>query len=80
MFNRPEIGKKKGYITAKYQSNLHGLGIIRSKGKGFWGWLNSIPKTGDAGLGWGLFLCFGTAGIVIGIAIARRRRDKKYEN
>ncbi|MDW2798787.1 SpaA isopeptide-forming pilin-related protein [Clostridium boliviensis] len=79
MFNSPERGKKKGIITAQYQSNLYGLGITSHKGKGFWGWLSRLPKTGDGGLGGRFVLCIGLAGIVTGIVIVRRRRDKKDE-
>jgi uncharacterized surface anchored protein len=80
MLNSPESGKKKGFITAKYQSNLNGLGIASHKGKGFWGWLSRLPKTGDVGMGGGLLLCLGLAGIVTGITIVRRRSDKKDES
>jgi uncharacterized surface anchored protein len=79
MLNSPESGKKKGFITAKYQSNLNGLGITSHKGKGFWGWLSRLPKTGDVGLGGGLLLFLGLAGIVTGNTIVRRRSDKKDE-
>jgi len=74
MFNSPERGKKKGIITAKYQSNLYGLGITSHKGTGFWNWLSKLPKTGDAGLSGGLILSLGLAAIVSGIAILKRRR------
>lgn len=74
MLNRSEKGKKKGIITAKYETNLYGLGITSHKGTGFWNWLSKLPKTGDAGLSGGLILSLGLAAIVSGIAILKRRR------
>ncbi len=79
MFNSPERGKKKGIITAKYQSNLYGLGITSHKGTGFWNWLSKLPKTGDAGIRGGLILSLGLAAIISGIAIIKRRKNKKGE-
>lgn len=79
MYNNLEQGKKKGFITATYQSGLSGLGATNHKGKGFWGWLRSLPKTGDVDLRGGLLLSIGLVGIVTGIAIVRRKRDKKDE-
>ena len=79
MLNRSEKGKKKGIITAKYQSSLNGYGTTSHKGKGFWGWLSRLPKTGDVGLSGGLLLCIGLAVIMTGIVIVRRIRDKKNE-
>ena len=80
MFNSPERGKKKGIITAKYQSNLNDLGITSHKGRRFWNWLGSLPKTGDAGLRGGLLLSMGIAVIVSGITIVTKRKNKKGEN
>lgn len=79
LYNNPEHGKKKGFITATYQSGLNGLGVTNYKGKGFWGWLRRLPETGDVDLRGGLLLSIGLAGIVTSIAIVRRRRDKKDE-
>lgn len=79
MYNNPEHGKKKGFITATYQSGLSGLGITNHKGKGFWGWLGRLPKTGDVDLRGGLLLSIGLFCIVADIVIVRRRRDKKNE-
>jgi hypothetical protein len=79
IYNSPEHGKKRGFITATYQSNLSGLGIINHKGIGFWNWLSRIPRTGDIDLKGGLLVCIGLAGVVFGIAIIRRRKDKKDE-
>ena len=79
MYNNLEHGKKKGMITASYQSSLSGLGIINHNGKGFWGWLSKLPKTGDIGIGGRLFLIAGLAGIATSIVIIRRRREKKNE-
>lgn len=78
MYNLRLHGKKKGFITAAYQSGLSGLGIINHKGKGFWGWLSRLPKTGDIYLGGGLFIGIGLIGIAAVIAFTRRR-DKKDE-
>ncbi|WP_349673852.1 SpaA isopeptide-forming pilin-related protein [Lacrimispora sp.] len=77
MFNNLEKGKKKGIITAKYQSDLKGFGITSQKGKGFWNWLSSMPKTGDAGMrGGGFFyICF--VGVGFGIFIISKRYNKK---
>jgi len=79
MYNSPVYGKKKGFITATYRSNLSSLGIINYKGRGFWSWLSRLPKTGDIGLDGGLLLLIGLSGIISGIAIVRRKRDKKDE-
>ncbi len=79
LYNNPEHGKKKGFITATYQSSLNGLGITNYKGKGFWGWLKRLPKTGDVDLRGGLLISIGLVGMVTSIAIVRRRRDKKDE-
>ncbi|PJJ29847.1 SpaA isopeptide-forming pilin-related protein [Lacrimispora celerecrescens] len=79
LYNNPEHGKKKGFITATYQSSLNGLGISNYKGKGLWGWLRRLPKTGDVNLRGGLLLSIGLVGIVTSIVIVRRRRDKKDE-
>jgi hypothetical protein len=74
MFNRPERGKRKGIITAEYQSNLNGLGITSHRGTGFWNWLSKLPGTGDAGLGGRILLSLGLAALVVGIAIVRRKK------
>ena len=79
MFNSPERGKKKGIITAKYQSNLSGLGITSHKKTRFWNLLSKLPKTGDAGLRGGLILSLGLLVIVSGITIIKRRKYKKGE-
>jgi uncharacterized surface anchored protein len=79
MYNNLEHGKKKGFITATYQSGLSGLGATNHKGKGFWGWLRRLPKTGDVDLIGVLLISIGLVGIVTGIAIVRRKRDKKDE-
>ncbi|WP_312427789.1 SpaA isopeptide-forming pilin-related protein [Lacrimispora sp.] len=79
LYNNPEHGKKKGFITAAYQSSLNGLGITNYKGKGFWGWLRRLPKTGNVDLRGGLLISIGLIGIVASITIVRRRRDKKDE-
>jgi uncharacterized surface anchored protein len=79
MYNSPVHGKKKGFITATYRSNLSSLGIINYKGRGFWSWLSRLPKTGDIGLDGVLLLLIGLSGIISGIAIVRRKRDKKDE-
>ncbi len=79
LYNNPEHGKKKGFITAVYQSSLNSLGITNYKGKGFWDWLRRLPKTGDAYLRGGLFLSLGLVGIVTFTVIVRRRREKKDE-
>lgn len=79
MYNSPEQVKKKGFITAAYQSSLNSFGIINHRGKGYWGWLSRLPKTGDIGMGGGLLLVIGLSGIVSGIIFVRRKRDKKDE-
>ncbi len=79
LYNRRPHVKKKGFITATYQSALNGLGIINHKGKGFWNWLSRLPETGDIGLGGGVLIGIGLIGAVSSIAIVRRRRDKKNE-
>lgn len=79
MFNSPESGKKKGIITAKYQSSLNAFGITSYKGKGFWNWLSSLPKTGDTSLKGGLLLSLSLAAIVSGISTVKRRKNKKGE-
>ncbi len=79
MFNSPEYGKKKGIITAKYQSNLYGLGITSYKRTGFWNWMSRLPNTGDAGLRGGILFSLGLALIVSGIAIIKRRKNQKDE-
>ena len=73
MFNSPERRNRKGIITAKYQSNLNGLGIISHRGTGFWNWLSKLPGTGDAGLGSGTILSLGLLILVCGIIILRRK-------
>ena len=79
MYNRRSLGKKKGIITAVYQSGLSGLGIINHKGIGFWGWLSRLPKTGDIGLGGGVLSGIGLVVIASGISIARRKKNKNHE-
>ncbi len=79
LYNNPEHGKKKGFITATYQSSLNGLGVTNYNGKGFWGWLKRLSKTGDVDLRGGLLISIGLVGMVTSIAIVRRRRDKKDE-
>ncbi len=77
MFNSLESGKKKGIITAKYQSNLYGLGITSQRGKGLWNWLSSLPKTGDAGMREGALFYIWFAGAAFGIIIIFKRYNKK---
>ena len=73
MFNSPERRNRKGIITAKYQSDLNGLGIISHRGTGFWNWLSKLPGTGEAGLGSGTLLSLGLLILVCGIIILRRK-------
>lgn len=73
MFNSPERRNRKGIITAKYQSDLTGLGIISHRGTGFWDWLSKLPGTGDAGLGSGILLSLGLFTLVCGIIMVRRK-------
>lgn len=73
MFNSPERRNRKGIITAKYQSDLTGLGIISHRGTGFWDWLSKLPGTGDAGLGSGILLSLGLFTLVCGITMVRRK-------
>ncbi|WP_349944904.1 SpaA isopeptide-forming pilin-related protein [Lacrimispora sp. BS-2] len=79
MYNSPEQVRKKGFITATYQSSLNSFGSINHRGKGYWGWLSRLPKTGDIGLRGGLLLVIGMSVIVSGIIYVRRKRDKKNE-
>lgn len=73
MFNSPERRNRKGIITAKYQSDLTGLGIISHRGTGFWDWLSKLPGTGDAGFGSGILLSLGLFTLVCGITMVRRK-------
>jgi len=74
MFNSLERSNRKGIITAKYQSNLNGLGIISHRGTGFWDWLSKLPGTGDAGLGSEILLSLGLLTLICGITIVRRKK------
>ena len=74
MYNNLEHGKKKGMITASYQSGLSGLGIINYNGKGFWGWLSKLPKTGDIGTVGKLFFIVGLSGIAASIFVKEKKR------
>ncbi|MFW6677634.1 SpaA isopeptide-forming pilin-related protein [Lacrimispora sp. AGF001] len=73
MFNSQERRYRKGIITAKYQSNLNGVGIISHRGTGVWNLLSKLPGTGDAGLGSGILLSMGLLTLVCGITIVRRK-------
>ncbi len=73
LFNSSDRGKRKGIITATYQSSLKGLGIISKGGKQLWSWLDRLPKTGDTDQ-WGeVLICFILSGIVLVIVILKRR-------